>query len=124
MCLINGPAPTKHGSSVMLPVCQHSTLASVGRCRQSEGNPARNRMVGETQTIVAPCGLPFFCLRETSMSTVGVLVARFSLVPCGFFLLCITQKTIASLTLPSIKLFLHPALKAKSPHFLQDVFVY
>lgn len=37
MCLINGTAPRKRGSSVMLPACQHSTLASVGRYRQSAG---------------------------------------------------------------------------------------
>lgn len=58
------------------------------------------------------------------MSTVGELVTQFPPIPCGVFLLCVTQKTIVSLTSPSTKMFLHPALKAKSFLFLQDVFVY
>lgn len=118
MCLINGTTPIKCGSSVMLPACQHFALASVRRRRQSAGTQLDTAWCERDKAVIS-LSSSLLCLREASVSMVGVLVTQFSLILCGFFLLCITQKTIVSLRLPSIKLSLHPVLKAESLIFFR-----
>lgn len=123
MCLINGTTPIKYGSSAMLLACQHFALASIRRCRQSAGTQLYTARWERDSISCSSQGLQSFCLREVSLSMLRVLVSQVSLILCmgveGWwcFLFRVTQKTVVSLTLTSIKLFFLPVLKAKSSIF-------